>query len=34
MMMMKSDDHDEEKTIDDNEVDKVLNQNKERFYKG
>ena len=30
----ENDDHDDEKTIDDKEVDKVLNQIKERFYKG
>jgi hypothetical protein len=30
----ENDDHDDEKTIDDNQVDKVLNQIKERFYKG
>jgi hypothetical protein len=30
----ENDDHDDEKTIDDSEVDKVLNQIKERFYKG
>ena len=30
----ENDDHDDEKIIDDSEVDKVLNQIKERFYKG
>ena len=30
----ENDDHNDDKTIDDKEVDKVLNQIKERFYKG